>query len=126
MRATRTLEQNHVALAGYPAQLAASLVGIFKKKRGVNCLTSFPGSINQMAGRAAYANEHINPCLRDIATYVVVQGLGPTSEFEHLPQHGDAPRGWCIPEHVDHYARRARLRAVAIAQTQNAPVPHTL
>src|SRR5258706_1109367 len=123
MRAARTLEQNHVALAGYLPQLAASLVGIFKKKRGVNCLTGFPGSINQMAGRAAYANEHINPCPGDVATYVVVQGLGPTPEFEHLPQHSDAPLGWCIPEHVDHYARRVGIGVVAIVQNQNAFVP---
>ena len=52
-----------------------------------------------------------------------MQGLRPTPEFEHLPQHGNTPLRWCIPQHVDHHARRIGIGVVAIVQNQNAFVP---
>src|SRR5579862_4210933 len=75
-----------------------------------------------MTGLSAYANEHINSAARDVATYFAVQGPGPAAELEHLPQHGNAPFGWRIPEHVDHGARRIGVGVVAIVQNQNSLV----
>ena len=100
--AARALEQDGVALAGNVPQVVACLGGIVEKKRGVRRQAGDAWLRPPCSGRAAYPNEHINPTRRGITSYVAVQGLGPAAEFEHLPQHRDAPLRRSVPQHVEH------------------------
>jgi len=79
-----------------------------------------------VTGLAAYPYKHINSTLRHVAAYVAMEGLGPASKLEHLPQHGDAPFGWRFPQHVDHHARRIGIGVIAIVQNHNAGVLQAL
>src|SRR5687768_1835478 len=94
--------------------MKACLLGVFEKKRGVAGQASVNRRLHQETGVAAYPNEHSYLASGSVGSYVPVQRLGPTAEFEHLAQHRDSASCREIPKHFQHSSSGVRIRVVPI------------
>src|SRR5207248_3773528 len=96
---------------------------LIEKVRGAGPEASAPSCIQHETGGAAYPNEHINPTLRDISSYIAMEGLSPTAKLEHLAQDSDSAARRRVLKDIHHRAHRVRIRVVAIVINRDPVMP---
>src|SRR5208283_4497081 len=101
----------------------SGLFRLVEKVRGVTAHTAADCCVNCKTASAAYAHEHINPCVYEVFANLAMHGLGPIAKFEHLPQHSNPPLRRFPLQHVDHESNSVRVGVVAIVQNGDL-APH--
>src|SRR5260370_11668684 len=120
--APRAFEQDGIPFPCDCAKEGTGWSGIGKKVRGFTWQASCYGCVDHITSCAAYPDKHGYPAFCDAVAHVAMQSLGPSAEFEHLPQNGDATARGSIPQHLEHGASRIRVGVVAVVENRNSLV----